>query len=88
MGRATFGPMTSIWTHSELIEQIRLCKEALAGGLQNKSYTIGSYTYTRNDIPQLQSYLRYLQSEFVALPENGGVRGPVFVQTVYHRGRR
>lgn len=80
--------MFSIWTKERLLRQVSIYQDALDACGLNKSYTIGSHTYTRNDIPHLRDHLNYLRNELAALPENGGVRGPVFVQAVFPRGRR
>ena len=77
---------TSIWTREELDEQIALYKEALKKSASGASYTIGSRSLTRQDLPRIRDHLAYLAGELAAL-ERG--RGPVIVQArVPHHGWR
>ena len=77
---------TSIWTRAELDEQIRLYKEALKKCASGASYTIGSRSLPRQDLPRIRDHLAYLAGELAAL-ERG--RGPVIVQArVPHHDRR
>lgn len=77
---------TSIWTRKELDEQIVLYKEALKKCASGASYTIGSRSLTRQDLPGIRDHLAYLAGELAAL-ERG--RGPVIVQArIPHHGRR
>lgn len=68
---------TSIWTRTELDEQIALYKEALKKCASGASYSIGSRSLTRQDLPRIREHLAYLAGELAALQ---GGRGPVIVQ--------
>ncbi|WP_165071021.1 hypothetical protein [Desulfovibrio sp. ZJ200] len=79
---------SSIWTRAELDEQITLYKRALKACASGASYTIGSRSLTRQDLPRIREHLAYLAGELAALDHG---RGPVLVQArVPHhkRGRR
>lgn len=80
------GMASSIWTRAELDEQIALYKRALKACATGASYTIGSRSLTRQDLPRIRDHLAYLAGELAAL-ERG--RGPVIVQArVPHHDRR
>lgn len=68
---------TSIWTRAELDEQIRIYKEALKKCASGASYSIGSRSLTRQDLPSIREHLAYLSGELAALE---GRRGPVIVE--------
>lgn len=53
----------SIWTKEELQEQIKAYKEALLACSSGKSYSIGSRSLTRSDIPQILETLSYFEAE-------------------------
>lgn len=53
----------SIWTKEELKTQITAYKEALLICSQGKSYSIGSRTLTRSDLPEILNILKYLEEE-------------------------
>lgn len=75
---------TSIWTRVELDEQIALYKDALKKCASGASYSIGSRSLTRQDLPRIREHLAYLADELAALQ---GRRGPVMVQArVPHHG--
>ncbi|MDR2077145.1 MAG: DUF6148 family protein [Desulfovibrio sp.] len=77
---------TSIWTRAELLEQVALYKKALLKCASGSSYTIGSRSLTRQDLPEIRSHLSWLASELAALE---GRRGPLLVQgRVNYGGRR
>lgn len=53
----------SIWTEQELKEQIALWKTAYSKASTGQSYTIGSRTLTRYDLPSIRNQLSYLEGE-------------------------
>ena len=72
----------SIWTRAELTELIALWKAAYKAAATGKSYTIEGRSLTRQDLPEIQKQLAYLESEIAALD---GKRGPFFVQARVRR---
>lgn len=74
---------TSIWTYEELTSLIASYKAAYHAASTSKSYTIGGRSLTRQDIPEIQRQLTYLQGELAAL--TGQKRGPVIVQARVRR---
>jgi hypothetical protein len=78
--------ITSLWTRDELLEQIALCKKALAKGTFGHSYSIGSRSRTFQSLSEVRNYLSYLTGELAALE---GRRGPLLVQgRINYGGRR
>lgn len=73
----------SIWTRSELEEQIRTYKAALLACASGASYTIGSRSLTRQDLAHIREHLNYLASELATL-ERGS--GPFLVEARIPRG--
>lgn len=61
----------SIWTKSELIEQLDAWKAAYKAASTGKSYTIQGRSLTRYDLKEIRDQLAYLQGELASL-ENGG----------------
>lgn len=59
--------MTSIWTRSELLEQIAACKAALLAAYKSKSSGVGSVNKTNHDIAALRSELGCLQADLAKL---------------------
>ncbi len=57
-------------------------KAAYKSAATGKSYSIGTATLTRYDLPQIRSQLEWLESELAALD---GRRGPFFVQAHIRR---
>ncbi len=80
------GMTVSVWTKTELEEQITLWKTALKQCSMGKSYTIGSRQLTRQDISDIIDMLDYLTGELAAVET--GTRGPVLVQGRRIRGWR
>lgn len=74
---------TSIWTREELTSLIASWKAAYAAASTSKSYSIDGRSLTRQDIPEIQRQLRYLQGELAAL--SGQKQGPVIVQARVRR---
>lgn len=75
--------MSSIWSsRTELLELIAEWKAAYRAAATGKSYSIGSATLTRYDLPQIRSQLEWLESELAALD---GKRGPFFVHARFRR---
>ena len=67
----------SIWTRSELEEQIALYKAAIAACASGASYSIGNRRLDRQNLAELREHLAWLAGELAALE---GGRGPVVVQ--------
>lgn len=76
---------TSIWTKEEIDEQICIYKEALKKCASGASYTIGSRSLTRQDIPVIREHLSYLERERAALTRG---RGPFMVALRWPSDRR
>lgn len=74
---------TSIWTYEELTSLIASYKAAYLAASTGKSYSIDGRALTRQDIPEIQRQLAYLQAERAAL--TGQKRGPVIVQARVRR---
>ncbi|MDR2821199.1 MAG: DUF6148 family protein [Desulfovibrio sp.] len=75
-----------IWTREELLGQIALYKDALKKCASGHSYTIGSRSLTRQDLPEIRKQLDYFADELAKL---SGVNGPRFVQgRINYGGRR
>lgn len=53
----------SIWTKEELKTHITAYKEALLACASGKSYSIGSRSLTRSDIPEIIKTLKILEEE-------------------------
>ena len=64
----------SIWTLTELDEQIAAFKAALLKVASGQSCQIGGDTYTRADIEKIQNILEYLNQQKLALTKSGGPR--------------
>lgn len=74
--------MSSIWSRAELLELIELWKAAYRAASTGKSYSIGSATLTRYDLPQIVAQLDKLKKELAALD---GRRGPFFIHAKFRR---
>jgi hypothetical protein len=78
--------LNAIWTREELLEQIALYKRALLKCASGSSYTIGTRSLTRQDLPDIRAHLSWLANELAAL---SGRRGPLIVQgRINYGGRR
>jgi hypothetical protein len=78
--------LNSIWTREELLEQVALYKRALKQCASGSSYTIGTRSLTRQDLPEIRAHLSWLANELAAI---SGRRGPLLVQgRVDYGGRR
>lgn len=60
-------------------------KDALKKCASGESYTIGSRSLKRQDLPAIREHLAYLQGELSAL---AGTRGPVIVEARLPYDRR
>ena len=60
----------SIWTKEELEEQIALWKNAYSKASTGQSYSIGSRTLTRYNLPEIRDQLKYLESERIKMTTN------------------
>ena len=76
-------PMSSIWSRAELLDLIAQWKAAYRAAATGKSYSIGSRTLTRYDLPEIRKQLEWLEEELAALD---GKRGPFFVRARFRRG--
>ncbi len=72
----------TLWTRSELLSLVDLWKAAYKAASTGKSYTIAGRSLTRQDLPEIQKQLAYLETELQALD---GKRGPVFVRARVRR---
>lgn len=73
----------SIWIREELLSLLADWKAAYRAASTGKSYTIGTCSLTRYDLPEIRRQLAYLEGELAAL-ERG--RGPIIVQARIPRG--
>lgn len=71
----------SIWTKEELQTHIKAYKEALLNCSQGKSYSVGSRSLTRSDIPEILRTLEYYQAELNML---NNVRSSFIAQAKIH----
>lgn len=76
---------TSIWTKEEIDEQIKIYKDALKKCASGASYTIGSRSLTRQDLPDIREHLSYLEKELANLTRG---RGPRIVAMRWPSDRR
>ena len=72
----------SIWSREELLSLLADWKAAYKAASTGKSYTIGTRSLTRYDLPEIRNQLAYLENELAALD---GRRGPIFVRARYRR---
>ena len=73
------------WTLDEIITSLAEWKKALSAASTGKAYTIGSRSFTRQDLPEIRKTIDWLEKE---LARKLGMSGPVFVRAVYAPGRR
>ena len=69
--------MASIWTPTELDEQIAAYKAASLACAGGQSYRIGTRELTRADLPEIRAHLSYLAEEkdrLNGVPPLAGVR--------------
>ncbi len=71
----------SIWTKEELQTHIKAYKEALLNCSQGKSYSVGSRSLTRSDIPEIREMLGYYEEELNKL---NNVRSSFIAQAKIH----
>lgn len=75
--------MSSIWPREELLSLIALWKAAYRAASTGKSYTIGSRSLTRQDLPDIIAELDRLEKKLAALD---GRRGPFIIHAQFRRG--
>lgn len=75
----------SIWTKEELQTHIKAYKEALLSCSQGKSYSIGSRSLTRSDIPEIREMLGYYEEELNKL---NNVKSSIVVRAKIHGSHR
>lgn len=65
----------SIWTETELLEQIARYKDAVRLlASPNRSVSLGGKEYTRRDLDEIVRMLRYFEEELDRLRGGGGLR--------------
>lgn len=72
----------SVWSRSELLKLIEAWKQAYMAASTGKSYSIGSATLTRYDIPEIRKQIDYLEGELAALDGKPYGLGRIKMRTV------